>query len=199
MNGLRKMAPKQVPVKRPILKSDLRGVKAVIKLNDSHPDRTLWELLLKKWQVGMRSADIIKRRCEVRKDWNPQTNTHRGRLRIEMMKDKKGNNEEVKLVLVQKQSKNVAAGESGFEKGFIIDRNPEALSAGKALWDVLSMDPDTEELESTPVFSDQTTGNEIYYEESKSSLMKALHEAGIDLDGFSTHSLRVVADTAYAN
>lgn len=70
----------------------------------------------------------------------------------------------MKLVLVQKSFENLPCGERAFENGFIIDHNHMALSAGKALWDMLRKDPETEEREATPLFSNKTTVKEVSYE-----------------------------------
>lgn len=78
----------------------------------------------------MRCVDLIKRRGDVIKGWDPVRDTHRGRLRIEMIRYEDGRDKNVKLVLVQKPSQTDPAEERRYEKGFFIDRKENSLSAG---------------------------------------------------------------------
>lgn len=116
-----------------------------------------------------------------------------------MIKYKDGNNEAVKLVLFQNPSETDPSGKRCFENGFVIDQSPSYLSAGKALWNILRHDPETGGRETAPLFQDRTTGNEVTYGASKSRLIKSIHDAVIDMEGLSSHSLRVGGATPFAN
>lgn len=96
--------------------------------------------------------------------WNPNRDTHRGRLRIDIVRDTKGAQVGVKLVLSQKQSKKDHSGERDFEKGFVIDQDSNALSSGMALWQMQRNDPEVGREEETPPFCNLPSGAEVTYE-----------------------------------
>lgn len=85
----------------------------------------------------MRCEDLINRRREVKRVWNPNIDKHRGRLRMEILRDENVNKEGVNLVLKVKPKKTDPAGERGFEKFFVLYRCAHALCAGESLWRIL--------------------------------------------------------------
>lgn len=110
-----------------------------------------------------------------------------------MVKEEDGRREAKKLVLVQNPSKTDPEGERGFEKGFIIDQDPKALSAGKDFRDMLRDDRDTDDREATPLLRDKVTRQEVTYEASSERMLKEIQEAIIAIGEFRTYKLRVGA------
>lgn len=127
LDGLLKLAPSRMRVKMPILQSNMRRIRRVMNLRDSHEDRTMWELCLAQWKGVMRCGDLVKRRAERMTVWDTSKETHRGRIRIEILREGRGNREGVKLELTQSPSKADPTGERGCEKGFVIDRTSQSL------------------------------------------------------------------------
>lgn len=93
LNGLRKLGPGRMRVKRPILQVDLIRIRAVMDLDGSHQEGTMWELWLVQWKGEMRCGDTIKRRSEGKRPWKPAMDTHRGIIRIEIIRYATGNKE----------------------------------------------------------------------------------------------------------
>lgn len=102
-------------------------------------------------------------------------------------------------MLIQNPSKTDPAGERGFEKCFVIDTYPDALSAGPSLWDMLNKDREVCQRVVTPLFRKDHTETEVTYEEARAALSREITAAVIDTAGHSPHSLRVGGSIAYAN
>lgn len=125
LNEFRKLAPGLIPSKRPLLQPDLRRIRGVMNLKYIHDYRTMWSMCLAQWQGVMRCGYLVKQTVYRATVWDPSKESHRGIIRIEILRDDRGNRAGVKLVLVQKPSKTDPAGERGFEKGFFIYRTAQ--------------------------------------------------------------------------
>lgn len=84
----------------------------------------------------------MKRCNDLKSIWYPSSDTHRGRLRIEFVRNTKVAQLELKLLLAQKPSKTYQSGEGHFENGFVIDKDYDALTAGMALCKIILHDPE---------------------------------------------------------
>lgn len=141
LNGLQNLAPNENNSKLPILLPELRQLWKVLDLENEHKDRTRWVFWLKKWKGALRYGDLVRRRDEHRRDWNPSTDTHRGRKRIEVLLGTDGRKQGVRLMLEQNPSKTDPRASGLSKSGF--DRNIDGrtqcyrLSAGTALWVML--------------------------------------------------------------
>ena len=147
-----------------------------------------------------RSGDLIRPKREKSRVWDPARDTHRGRITGEWAYDYEGNRYR-RLILKLKPSKTDASGEEHWEKSFRVDQTESALSAGAALISMLLQDPDPPGTlwEQKPLFRDPSTGNEITYEESSTSLHKVLQQCGYDTVTLKNHSFRIGGATAISN
>lgn len=195
--GLNKFAPTLENHRLPILQHHLRLIPSTLNLQESQEDRTLWVLWLTQWQGVMRSRDLRKSCGTSRSKWNQATSTHRGRLPNETVVEECENRGRKRYVLTMKHTKTDPSGSKEFVKTFIVDRDPEELSAGAALENMLLYDPTLENPDQTHLFRDPTSGKEISYELSKRRLKACLCAVGLKQLASGFHCLRIGGATAY--
>jgi len=85
--------------------------------------------------------------------------------------------------------------------GFVLNLKPvknDALSAGKALRDMLKHDPVPGDQTKIPLFRNPNTGKELTYTQSAGSLAAAMRHAGLAELASGVHSLRIGGATALA-
>lgn len=86
--GLEKFAPTLIKHRLPVMQHHLRAIKPLLDLENSHIDRSLWALWLCQWQGVMRSADLLQTKEErENRGLDPDLDTHRGRLRKQVIRD----------------------------------------------------------------------------------------------------------------
>ena len=110
----------------------------------------------------------------------------------------------VRLVLALKPTKTDPTGEKGWEKSFVVDDSSTSLSAGAAIFSMLSGEPlqvsvTGSALSHTPLFLDPATGLELKYDFACAELQDLLCRAGFPELASGLHSLRVGGATAAAN
>ena len=199
LRGLRRLFPKEAAVKKPLLQYHLRAIREVMDLRGNGLHRALWALWTCQWQGVMRTCDLIKKTADGNKPWDPRRETHRGRVAVDRARDDYGRTIGVRLILTLKPNKTNQSGEEVQTKSFMIDENPGAISAGKALKDMISGDDHRGDPAQTPLFRDPRTGRELTYELSRKWLSIMAERAGFKDIGQHTHSLRIGGATAYAN
>lgn len=104
-------------------------------------------------------------------------------------------------MVLLKPSKTDPSGEESWEVSFRVDDDPDSLSAGAAILNMLKRDdsPLGTNLEAVPLFRDPLTGLEISYEASRRALAERLQEANYGELARGLHSLRIGGATALAN
>jgi len=188
--GIKLVAPKP-KMRLPVMQQDLRKVKAQLNLQTDAWHRVLWAFWLTQWQGGLRPGDLIRSANEAQRKWNPAKDTHRGRLRPEVAMTSENKPLGTKLVLTLKPVKNDQRNERIMEKSFIIDKHPNALSAGAAILHMLKEDPNTERSELVPLFRHPATKREISYKDAAEALKEALKLAGLHNLASGLHCLRI--------
>lgn len=101
LNVLRKLARRVIKVRRPVLQGDLRRIRIVFNLTNSHQDRTMCVHCLAQWKGVVRSGDLVKRQAEGSSIWDPTQDTHRGLISLEVFRDVGGNRGLENLILAQ--------------------------------------------------------------------------------------------------
>lgn len=88
------------------------------------------------------------------------------------------------MILRMKPSKTDQAGtnrfEKTFEKTFVRDEDPHALSAAHAVMIMLALGPTSTRPEDTPLFRDRNTGKEESYQRAKRRLKDILHKVELE-------------------
>jgi hypothetical protein len=202
--SLHKLAPSGVRAPRlPILQSHLRAVKRHLDLAKSAYHRTLWAFFLTCWQGVCRAGDLLRgKKGRGRSTWSPDLDTHAGRLTLDTVCDADGApTSRRRLTLALKPTKTDPTGERGFEKTFIIDHDPHALSAGAALSDMLTNSPlrgSSLPLEDIPLFYDPRTKKELSYVDAAAELKSLLMLCGLHELATGLHSLRIGGTTCAA-
>lgn len=98
-----------------------------------------------------------------------------------------------------KPTKTDVAGASGAVRTYVLDLDPQALSAAAAIREMLRNDPTCGSPEDTPLFRDPQTGGELAYAKAAALFNKALTDAGYVELATGQHSLRTGGATAYEN
>ena len=130
---------------------------------------------------------------------DPRTETHRGRLSVDVAKDLQNRILGPRIKLLLKPKNKDQAGTKNKSITFIVDEKPGSLSAGQAIREMHKADPIDNGLENTSFFRNPGTDKEITYEESHATLQLCLKQAGYGEHPAETHSLMIGGATAYAN
>lgn len=202
LKGLHKIAPSGVHSPRlPILREHLLAIRTLLNLRGSQRDRMLWAFYLTCWAGVCRAGDLILPKRASRTVWDPQRETHCGRLRMFhlLASESPGGVPRTRFELRLKPTKTDPTGEKNFTKTFLTDPDPEVLSAGNALRDMLKGMPCDAPLEELPLFLDPATGAELTYETASKELRGHLTASGYPELARGTHSLRIGGATSAAS
>ena len=200
LKGLHRASPPHRRARRlPVLQHHLRALRHLPDLRNSQFHRVLRAFYLKCWQGVCRSGDLIREKHGGTKAWSPTRDTHRGRHRFELFTGAYGAHR-VRLCLLMKPSKTDPTGEQAFERTFVVDSAPNALSAGYAILQMLKGDPSAEgaDLGAVPLFRDSRTGRELTYNPARVELRLLLTQAGYPELARGLHSLRIGGATMAA-
>jgi hypothetical protein len=202
--SLHKLAPSGVRAPRlQILQCHLRAIKPLLDLAGNAYHRTLWAFFLTCWQGVCRSGDLLRgKKGRGRTQWNPALDTHLGRLSVEAVRAPDGIiTRRRRIILALKPTKTDPTGERGFEKTFIIDKDPDSLSAGAAIFDMLAKSPLLSSplpAEEIPLFYDPRTKRELAYTDAAADLKSLLMKCGHQELATGLHSLRIGGTTCAA-
>lgn len=199
MKGLRAIAPVRAKRRLQILQYHLRAVKRVLDLCNNQFHRVLCCMWLMQWQGCMRASDIIRRKREGARCWAPERDTHRGRIKVGIARGTDGRPIGASITLMMKPTKTDRSVEKGLCRLFILDEDEAALSAARAMREMLRGDPPAGCPEDISLLIDPRGGKELRYEDSVSELKEALVKAGFCEHATRLHSLRVGGAAEYAN
>lgn len=161
--------------------------------------RVFWALWLCQWQGVLRSGDIIRDAKDKRRGWEPERDTHRGRLSVDIGRDVVGRVLCARIKLSLKPTKNDQAGESGLTIKFIVDRQDGALSAGTSLYAMLKGGPVSGPVSSILLFRHPGTSREVTYDESRWLFERVVGAVGFPERNQKLHSFRIGGAMGYAN
>ena len=147
-----------------------------------------WALWLTCWQLVSRTGDLLRGKFRAKHAWDPQFETHRGRMLMEEVPD----SDVLRMLLHYPPGKVDAPGAQGPTKTVLVDSDPDALSCGAAIARMLAGDPlcPGEEATSVPLFRDPVTGKEMTYAFADRLFRLALTSVGYADLGAGQHSLR---------
>jgi hypothetical protein len=202
IKGLHKIAPSGVYTPRlPILREHLLAIRDLLDLVGSQRDRVLWAFYLTCWVGVCRAGDLILPKRSSRSSWDPQFETHCGRLQRARVPpaESPGGVPRERYELRLKPTKTDPTGEKNFTKTFLTDPDPDALSAGNALRDMVLGITSEAPLTEIPLFTDPRTGVELTYETASGELRRLLTASGYPELARGTHSLRIGGATSAAS
>jgi len=199
--GIKRLQRSPAKPRLPVLQQHLRLVKTVLDLANNKMHRALWALWLTEWQGAMRSGDLIRAKTKdaLTRPWNPDLDTHRGRISAQMIFNSRGEELGVGLELQVKPIKNDKNNERVVTKQFLIDEDNHALSAGAAIFNMIKGDEVEGDPKLVPLFRDHTTGKEITYHQSAANFNAALKMVGLHELARGLHSLRIGGTSALCN
>jgi hypothetical protein len=196
VKALHKFSPSRRAIRKPILVQHLRAIRCLLDLKANQQHRVLWALITTSWQSVSRFSDLIRgKKVPSQKGWNLD-DMHRGRVNFEVDKQAPAG---LSVRLDMPPSKTDQAGERGFIKHLPVDLDPESISAGAAICDVLKHDVQLQADQTLPLFLDSTTGKQMTYRYATTELKRLLHEAGFPELASGWHSLRIGGATTAAN
>jgi len=199
LRGIERMQRPPEDPRLPILQQHLRAVKSKLDLKNSKAHRVLWALWLTQWQGSLRSSDLIRPENDVNRTWKPMWDSHRGRIRVEMLHNARGKQLGIALVLTLKPLKNDRHNTRIKKKEFLIDQRADALSAGTAIYEMIKVDEVTGDPRKVPLFRNPATGKEITYEQSRLNFNTVLKMAGLHNLASGVHCLRIGGTSALSN
>lgn len=195
--GLSKVAPSLEKPRLPVLQYHMRAVKRTLDLNNNQVDKVLWALWCTQFQGVLRAGDLIRPSTERHREWDPELDTHRGRVTFHRIRGETHAEGKMRMKIRLKPVKNDQAGEKGFVKSFVVMEDPSALSAGDAINAMLQGDPTANDPTSTPLFRHPITKAEIPYEVASQRFKESLTRAGYPELATGLHCIRKGGATAY--
>lgn len=232
LNGLRKMSTMKDRPIQPILHHHMLGIRAQLNLQNSQMDRALWALWTTMWHGVLGFSNVLRRKCDDENTpWNPAIDLHRGRVVIEpiprhdfrtgsVITDKHGHElENVRIVLRLEPSRLGRANDIAVDsatgcilRSFVVDRDPNYrdpnnVSAGNAIWNMLDKEPSNIMtssngqavlMQNIPLFRDPRNGREIPRDFAIARLKKCLAKAGYPELACGPHSLGMGGATLMA-
>lgn len=198
--GLRKLYPTAQTMRVPLLADDRRAIRGVMDCSKLL-DITFWALWASQWQGVMRSSDILRPTTDKDRKWMPSKDTHVGRILWEPVNPNGYRGCKTQMLWRLKPSKTDQAGETRFEETFLVDHDPNVISAGAAISAMLHKRAYSDDWGhvNIPLFLDPDTGKEVTINASRNMLSTKVREAGLTPDHMKGHSLRIGGATAYAN
>jgi hypothetical protein len=163
-------------------------------------DRMLRAYYLECWQLVCRSGDLIRgKRAAADSPWNPDRDTHLGRVRFEWMVRADGSRMG-RCILRLEPGKTDPEGRHHFEKTCLVDHAPDALTFGAALEMMLGeLEASDDLVTSVPLFCDPRTGRELTYTAAAAALRERLMRCGFPELASGLHSLRIGGASACAS
>lgn len=195
--GLSKIAPSQEKPRLPVLQYHMRAVRRTLDLDNNQLDRVLWALWCTQFQGVLRAGDLIRPMTEDPRRWDPDLDTHRGRVTWHRIRGESHAEGRTRMKIQLKPIKNDPTGEKGFVKSFIIMDDPFALSAADAIQNMLRGDPSSSNPKHVPLFRHPLTKLEISYDLAAKGFKKALTTAGYPELATGLHCIRKGGATAY--
>lgn len=195
--GLSKVAPSQENPRLPVLQYHMRAVRRTLNLENNQVDRVLWALCCTQFKGVMRAGDLIRPVTEGIREWNPELDTHRGRVTFHRVRGESHAEGNIRLNLKLKSIKNDQTGEKGFTKSFILMDDPFALSVGDAINNMLRWDPESSDATQIPLFRHPSTRLDITYDFAAQRFKTALTKAGYPELATGLHCIRKGGATAY--
>jgi len=179
LRGIAKLENVPENTSRPIMQQHMRKVKRTLDLENSPYHRVLWAHWLCMWQGMLRSGDLIRSQNpqDPHAPWDPDWDSHRDRIKVEMIRDNAGK-------------------ELGY--GIVLSVKQQALSAGAALLHMLRNDDVKGDQRLIPLFRNPGTGKELTYAQSKENFVSALKAANLPELATGLHGLRKGGATAMA-
>lgn len=80
--GLSKVAPSMEKPRLPVFQYHMRVIRRTLDLDNSQLYRVLWSLWCTQFQGVLRAGDLIRQMTEVQSQWDPELDTHRGRVTL---------------------------------------------------------------------------------------------------------------------